>query len=98
METMPAPERAGSPADAPSRVLARIAAWRAPILVLYAVLVPLACGIVAVFAPLLSSHWSPDVARGMVALIVASGAIGLLYVAAVMLLRVVRPSDLPWRT
>ena len=39
---MPAPERAGSPADAPSRVLARIAAWRAPILVLYAVLVPLA--------------------------------------------------------
>src|SRR5213082_2523074 len=42
METMPAPERAGSPADAPSRVLARIAAWRAPILVLYAVLVPLA--------------------------------------------------------
>src|SRR2546423_6942354 len=42
METVPALEKAGSAADAPSRLLARIAAWHTPILVLYAVLVPLA--------------------------------------------------------
>ena len=42
METMPALEGAASPADAPSRLLARIASWRTPILVLYAALVPLA--------------------------------------------------------
>src|SRR3954466_9561671 len=42
MERIPVGEGAGSPADAPSRLLARIAAWRVPILVVYAVLVPLA--------------------------------------------------------
>src|SRR3954452_16060702 len=40
METTPASGSAASPADAPSRLLARIARFRIPILALYAVLVP----------------------------------------------------------